>query len=211
MLWQKLIGATPKTTGITFVASSKQINTVAGATLTIPKPEGTIDGDLMIAVVAANTAGTTWTGDTGWTELYDQGTNPRLRIAYKIATVSEGASYTFTQAVATGILGGTILTYRNSIFDVIGSGATSSGSNPITAPSVSVAGGVLLACYAQSGTTTTAFTTPSGMTPVVNNLTGPNFAVFSESRVAGATGTRSSTPSGSAAPSAGILLSIKPS
>lgn len=210
MLWQKLIGATPKTTGITFVASSKKINTAAGARLNIQKPSDTVGGDLMIAVMAANTAGTTW-DSSGWTEVYDQGANPRLRIAYRVATVFEGSSYDFDINSSTAVCGGTILTYRNSIFDVIGSGATSSGSTPITAPSVSVAGGVLLACYAQSGTTTTAFTTPSGMTPVVNNLTGPNFAVFSESRVAGATGTRSSTPSGSSAPSAGILLSIKPS
>ena len=211
MLWQKLSGAASRnTTGITFIASAKQINTASGSTLTLPIPAGTISGDLMIAVMDANNSGTSWTGDTGWTEVYDQGVNPRLRVAYKVAAAGDSIAAFTISSGSTAYCGGVILTYRNSSFDVIGSGFVTSGSTPIVAPGVNATGGLLLACYGQSGITTTSFSTPTGMSLVVDNTTGPNFAVFSENVQTGATGDRTSTPAGSIAPSAGILLAIKP-
>lgn len=212
MLANRLRMATAAADGIEFVAYATTINGSSGETLTINKPTGTVDGDLMIAVMnCMSSSGTqTWTGDTGWTEIYDQASAPTLRIAYKVAS-SEGASYTFTNSYALAECGGTILAYRGAAYDVIGSVVTATGTTPIVAPSITAVGGVLLGCFADriAGVT---FTTPSGMASVSSNsVVRPSFNVFSETIVAGATGTRTSTPSGGAGSiTGGILLAIKP-
>lgn len=188
------------------VASAQTANTVAGATLAISKPPGTVDGDIMVAVMAAGTGGTTWTGDTGWTEVFDIGVSPRLRIAYKVAA-SEGSSYTFTQAEPTAVCTGAIMTFRGVAYDVIGSDFVSSGTSPIVAPGITAVGGLLLACYAKN-TVSTTFTTPSGMTSVVTDSS--RYHVFSETIASGDTGSRTSTPSTASGATVGVLLALKP-
>lgn len=75
----------------------------AGTALTINKPSGTTEGDLLIAVV-------TFYGyqfldfistPSGWTNIYSgtYGTFPTIRLAYKIAGSSEPADYTFERSL----------------------------------------------------------------------------------------------------------------
>lgn len=111
----------PKYSGIvpTFVAEASQQNTTNGSSLVINKPTGTQQGDIMVAFMGTSGVNATWTGDTGWTEVADQGSGFSLRVAYKVAGASEGASYTFTASVATGKLAGTIVAYRNAAYDTV--------------------------------------------------------------------------------------------
>lgn len=196
----------------TFIASTN--NQVSGSsTLTINKPSGTQEGDLMVAVMSrGGTSAQTWTGDTGWTEVADQTTaSPSLRIAYKVAGSSEGSSYSFTCSSSVSPLAGCILTYRGAAYDTIGAFAT--GSSSLSAPSIntSLPNCVLIASFSRNDVSITC-TTPTGMTARVtdSNATAPSYLVADEVfTVVGATGVRTSTV-GSTTDVAGILMSIKP-
>lgn len=73
-------------------------------TLVINKPTGTVDGDVMVAVIGARgtTSGLSCTPPAGWTLILqqDRATTGRLYTYWKAAS-SEGASYTFTIAGST--------------------------------------------------------------------------------------------------------------
>jgi hypothetical protein len=174
--------------------------------LTINKPTNTAQGDIMVAVMCADT-NVTWTGDTDWTEVADLGDTSSLRIAYKVAGASEGASYAFTYAASVKKLSGCIITYRYAAYDTIG--AFASPATDVIAPQITAAGGLLLAAYAVSSASRT-WSTPSGMASVCSDTdaTAPGYAVFSQEINAGATGTRTSTCSTNSG-NAGILLSLK--
>lgn len=184
--------------------------TTYGSSFAVNKPSGTQEGDLMVAVCQA--AGPVrWTGDTDWTEIAEQGaTSPSLRVAYKIAGVSEPSSYTFTASSSAYNINAHVLTFRNSAYDVVGTFAT--GADPLVAPSVtaSMDYSLLVASFARSAGLVTP-STPTGMTQIAldNNPGAPSSAVFSQRVAAGATGTRSSSL-GSAVSVAGIMLVIKP-
>lgn len=192
-----------------FVASASTQNATSGTTLVINKPTGTVEGDLMIAVMAADGPSSGWTGDTDWTELADQGATPSLRIAYKVASASEPSSYTFTASLSRR-LSGCILTYRNAVYDTIGS--FTAGTDPLILPSVSPSENqsTLIAVGAKNDKDTT-LGTPTGMTARVtdNDATSPSYIVCDQTVDAGPTGTRSMTAVGSSG-TAGIMLVIKP-
>ena len=178
--------------------------------LTINKPTGTREGDLMVAVVN-NSNTCTWTGDTGWTEVADQGTGAATRIAYKVAGASEGASYAFTQS-ADGQSSGTIVTYRNAAYDAVGT--ITSGTDPLVLSSVtaSVTFSRILATVARSSASIT-ITGPATMQTIAidNDATDPSRLVEQDDTLslAGASGTRSFTM-GSTSNVSGALVAIKP-
>jgi len=196
-----------------FIAAASTQNGTNGTTLVINKPAGTINGDLMIAFMAGNSA-TTWTGDTGWTEIADQGSNsPSTRIAYKVAGSSEGASYTFTNANSGG-LSGSILTYRGAAYDTIGAFALTADPLVPTGPAASANNSKLIGIAAMASANAN-YTAPGSMTNRVtdNDGTSPSYAIFDETVGSGATGTRSFTKGGTAAGTANtaaIMLTIKP-
>lgn len=194
-----------------FVASASTQNTSSGTTLVINKPTGTAEGDLMIAMMCVSGNNPTWTGDTGWTELADETTdNPSLRVAYKVAGESEGASYTFT-ANKSQTNAGSILTYRYAAYDTI-AGAFTVGANPLVLTSISpsLSQSLLLAIGARSSGNIT-LGTPTSMTARVtdNGATSPSYIVCDQLVAKGPTGTRSMS-TGSTASVAGIMLAIKP-
>lgn len=195
-----------------FVASASTQKTATGATLTINKPTGTVEGDLMVAVMAARSATTdVWSGDTGWTEVADYGNGkPALRLAYKLAGASEPSAYTFTNSVSSHLLSGCILTYRYAAYDTIGSFTT--GTDPLTLPSTSPSDSQsrLIAAGARDGASIT-LGTPTSMAARVtdNDATEPSYIVCDQIVAKGQTGTRSMS-TGSTTGVAGIMLSIKP-
>lgn len=67
--------------------------------LTITKPTGTAEGDLLIAVVGQNTTGGTWGLPAGWTSWLSGGATGNISdlVAYKVAGASEGTDYTFSK------------------------------------------------------------------------------------------------------------------
>lgn len=189
--------------------SSKQ-NTNNSSTLVINKPAGTQQGDLMIVFMCEEGSNYTFTGDTGWTEIADQGSRPNLRIAYKVAGASEPSSYTFTSSNNNHKMSGSILTYRNAAFDVIGNIAT--GANPLVADGITVTldNSLLLGFFIRDVTSYT-ISTPAGMSQVVidNDSTACSYGIFSQSVNSGATGTRSATV-GNTSNVSGVLLALKP-
>lgn len=190
-----------------FVASATG-STASGTTLTIDKPSSpnaTLEGDLMIAFMCANN-NRTWTGDTDWIEIADQGTNPNIRIAYKVAGASEGSSYTFTASSSAALAGG-IITYRYASYDTIGTITTA--TDPLILPSVSptLSQSLLLAFGARGANATVG--TPTSMTSRISRTTSPSYNVAEQGVAKGPSGTRSMTV-GSNSSVAGVMLAIKP-
>jgi len=130
------------TTPPTFIASAKTSNETLGTTLVIAKPTGTAEGDLMVAFMGASNDAT-WTGDTDWTEVVDEGVEPSLRVAYKIAGASEPADYTFTCSVSSH-RAGTILTFRNAAYETASSVTTVTTETSVSTPSVSTGYNILI-------------------------------------------------------------------
>lgn len=215
MLADKLRAAALSEAAIQFVASAFTQRTTASTSLTISKPTGTVQGDLMVAFMANDSGATqTWTGDTGWTEIADEGSGAGLRLAYKVAGASEGSSYTFTAATS-AILGGVILTYRNAAYDA--SGAFAGVGFPKALPSVtaSTTNCVLIGAAFKGGAGGGGDTIapPGSMTlrSQNNDADSPSWGVGDEQLTAsGATGTRSFTSTGSGTNSNGMMITIKP-
>lgn len=192
-----------------YVSNATKQNASSGTALVINKPAGTADGDLMIAVMTS-TSGETWTGDTGWTEIADQGAVPSIRIAYKYAGASEPSSYTFTSSVG-GVLSGCIVSYRYATYDTI-AGSFTTAANPLILNSItpSASQSLLIAIGARAAASST-LGTPISMTARVtdNDATSGSYIVCDQEVAAGPTGWRSMNVIG-ATSVAGIMLSIKP-
>lgn len=185
--------------GVSAVAAS------SSASLVIDKPSGVQAGDLLVAIISGGAA-ITWTGDTGWTEELDAS---RLRVAVKLATGSEGSTFTFTASGST-FSAGVIIAYRSAAFDVVGSVGTATSGSDVVAPGVTLSSlGILLAAFGIDAPGRT-MTTPTGMLPVVvyPGAAKPSLAIFSQQLGAGATGTRTSSPGGGGSTS-GVLIGIK--
>lgn len=191
-----------------YVASATTSQSASASTLTINKPTGTIEGDLLVSIVFSG-ANTTWTGDTGWTEVADLGANPSQRVAYKTAGASEPSSYTFTAANG-GPVGGTILTYRYAAYDVVG--AFTEDTNPLVLPSISptTSQSLLIASGGRNAASLTVGT-PTSMTArvVENDANAPSYTIAEQKVAKGQTGTRSMSVGSTNNPS-GILFAIKP-
>lgn len=133
---------------VTHVASARTPGTYPGVssntdTITISKPSGTVDGDVMVAWTVIG-ATHTLTQPGGWTLLdsFDTGTGGfRMLVWYKIAA-SEGSNYTWTSSSNTVPATGIISTFRGvdtvsgpiHAYDKTGSVAS---TNPVTTPTVS--------------------------------------------------------------------------
>lgn len=96
-LWSVLLHAAPESGG-SFDTGASVTNGTAGTSVTVTKPAGTADGDLLVAVIAEAGTGAI-TAPAGWTLAGDAtaGTSLRSAIYWKIAS-SEGASWTWTLA-----------------------------------------------------------------------------------------------------------------
>lgn len=195
----------------TFIASAETQNSSSGTTVVVNKPTGTLDGHLMIAFMgSASSSNSTWTGDTGWTEILDQGVSPNLRIAYKIAA-SEPTTYTFTTTVSNPLYG-CILTYANASYDAIGTITT--GANPlvISAVTASVTNCMLLGVGMRNLASLT-ITPPGSMTTRItnNDASGPSLCIAEEQLTSsGSSGTRTFSGFSNTNNVGGVLLTIKP-
>lgn len=190
----------------TFVASAQNA-TSATTSLTINKPTGTQQNDLMVAIVQTD-ASSSWTSPAGWTEVADKGGKPGVSVAYKVAGASEGSNYTFT-AGSSGDTTGSILTYRSATYDTVG--AFTTGSSTLTVPGVTVSASQSILIVTGVNSSSTTVTYPTYMTSrTSNSIDSPSFAVVDEAIPKG--------PSrnilvgvGGSINVAGIMLSIKPS
>ncbi len=200
-----VLSAATAASTITFRSSAS--GTVNGATsLTINKPAGTLQGEMMIAVLNATQTAfndpPTVTAPSGWTLIQDtsSGTeNMALVSFYKLVTAGDAATtnYQFTVSSSSRIAGG-IMTYQNVDatvpVNVFGEGNASTNNAPSV--TTTVANTVLLACFGEQGPND--LPTPAGMTQRFegNTSSTPNSsaACFDQAQVAvGASGTRTSS------------------
>ena len=73
----------------------------SNTSVSVSKPTGVVDGDVMVATVAF--AGGTLTAPAGWTQVLEQaGTGVTLRV-YRRTASSEGSSYTWSLSTADGL------------------------------------------------------------------------------------------------------------
>ena len=192
---------------ITFVASATNQST--GTAFVINKPTGTVDGDVMIAVITMENNAGTMTPPSGWGTIYNNGANSGDILVFTKVAASEGASYTFTLGAIKTASGG-IVSYRNA--SVGFGGAISTSSTTCVAPQVLMpTTDCLLLGYYGTPVLSATISTPSGMSIVVSDVdaTSPSWRLFSQSITAsGLTGTRTSTLSSAGL---GILFFLTPS
>lgn len=151
----------------TLRASTPGVNQGGAGTITVNKPAGTIQYDVMIASLLSGST-TVHPVLAGWTEISFQsdavnGTN--LTVLRKVAGAAEGASYAFT---GTSLINGTIATYVGvdnvTPEDAPPLHATGLGVSVIAPDITSVTSGALLVdVFATSGNATT-LSLPTGFT-----------------------------------------------
>jgi len=200
-------GPTVEYIGATQAARSSTANN-----FTIDKPANTQQGDLMVALMCSDRAGTvTWSGDTGWTEAVDQSSRPNVRIAHKVAGASEGASYTFSTNNSSR-LAGSILTFRGAAWDAFGTVATNT-TQTASAITVASTGSILIGFFASEIASVSWSNPTEGMVSTVTNTdaTAPSYAIYLDNSFpAGSSGDKSAAPSNASGNLGCILLSVKP-
>jgi hypothetical protein len=193
------------------------------ASITIPKPAGAVEGDLLLAVVA-HQGGTArgMTPPTGWTAVPNgdiaQGTNARIHAWYRVAGAEEPDAYLFTltggsaQDTAGGILA--ISGANTAPIDASAGQANATSSKNATAPSVTTTVPSTLLVYGGSANSGVTFTPPVGMTEHLDLATTGTYRVATtvatqERAATGATGTRVATMP-SSVKSATVAIAIRP-
>ena len=177
--------------------------TSPATSITVNKPTGTVEGDLMIFHLNIDTESQTINTLSGWTQIFFEATGITMTSAayYKIAGASEPSDYTFDGWVNDRVRG-TITTYRGvdqstpiGNYSVDTSGTTSVSATSITATENSLL--IFRNDYDTSGGLEMA-TTPSGMTVRSNDVVANNIIICDEEITdAGATGDRTGTSGGS--------------
>lgn len=198
--------------------------TSAGLTLTVNKPAGTVDNDVMVAAFTTDkfTSPATVSAPAGWTSRLSTvggGNNQKLQIFSKLAA-SEGASYDFT--VDAAIDGCAAITSYSGCdttthIDVAAAATATSTSTTLVAPSVTTVtnNAMLIGVYGISGSQST-FTPAGSMTERLDfNQAGNNYNTALEMNdevqaSAGASGTRTSTYAGTCSSGVSALLALRP-
>ena len=191
-----------------FRAASTAEDLIDGGNITITKPTGTVDNDLMVAhvytAVLGATAPTTLTPPTGWTIVGTTGTitvlggvySIRYGTYYRVAGASEGANYTWT-ANGTLATAGQMVTYDNpntsAPFDTSATGQFTADATP-TASAITTAEAnemVMTVFFSAGDGTAGTWTAPSGMAERTdaNALTHDDVLQVA----AGTTGTKTAT------------------
>ena len=191
--------------------------TLTNTTITITKPAGTVDGDVLIATVAFK-APVTVTIPAGWTQAYGYSASSSSTYVFWKRASSEGASYAFTWSASTTATWA-MAAYQSastsgSPFDFI-AGAVNTSTTSFTTGTGTISGSnrtaVALFC-AVDDTETTALTasTASGYTSNLNNWDVQLVAHQSDTTttagaLSAATSTISRTSTG-----IGVLLVLRP-
>jgi hypothetical protein len=185
-----------------------------GTSLTINKPTGTVEGDVMVAAIAARDTPPNITGPSGWTEIRSDATSSspysRMSFFWKAAGASEPSSYTWTFSASVSGAAGGILTFSGvditSPVDVHGGQEVTGSLTDFPAPSVNttVANAMVVTAHTvpSSGTAGSAWTPPTGMTEVVDASSasgtgGESIEInYVAQATAGATGTKTAMVAG---------------
>jgi hypothetical protein len=175
-------------------------NVAVAAAVTIDKPAGTVDDDIMIAEILTVAGGITPAAPAGWTTLvarFDITDNGYSQTAFWKRASSEGANYQFTAGGASVMLGN-ITSWSGAItsgdpFDVVGAAQGGTGTS-LTALSVTttvVDTRVIMLGSLESSADNNQSAAPSGMTEHVDHDGSVVNSV--EQAAAGATGDKTGT------------------
>ena len=200
----------PKPTGGPQVRSSASASANQGvSTLSIPKPAGTQEGDLLLGVVSHQGGSTRdMTPPTGWTavpnaDIYEGG-NARIHAWWKVAGASEPSSYGFTVTGGTSwsSAGGVMaITGANLMSPIETAGGLSTGSTTttkLTAPALTTTKPNTLLVYGGAVNQPATFTPPQFYSEQWDLSTAATYNVATETAVrtfeeTGSTGTATAT------------------
>jgi hypothetical protein len=189
----------------------------SGTSITINKPAGLVDGDVMVASIGFSSGGATITPqDAGWTFVSRAVNGAGASVAVYVQVASgEPANYTWDLSAALAI-GGTVTAYTgvDTTTPVDTSGISSNGT---TTASISTAqpGEMLVASFfGWTNGSASTWTPPAGMTERVDVTTTAGFYSFEMAEalqpLAGATGAKVATPTPSIGSGASHILALRP-
>src|SRR5215216_5212967 len=203
-------GGTPPDGGggggsLTYIGSATgDTGTTPQVKVTVPVPEGTKQGDFMLALLQADYGNVGGTLPSGW-KLIDEhleGRDLSLHAYYKIAAATEPQSYTWhvVNAALHPLAGGTILTFRgvdqaSPVFANTVNPETADRAK-INCPSVNAPNGGILVCGFTHDDPQPNIKAPASMTRVSNFIIRNDDAhavAYEPIAKAGATGLRSAT------------------
>jgi len=209
---------------IAFVAASSAGAASGVLTLTINKPTGTVQDDVMIASIGVRPNTATITPPSGWTLVRrinnTNSTASSLAVYSRVAGASEPASYAWAFDTSAGSAGG-IQTFSGvdttTPIDVENGQNTASGLTHAT-PDVTTTVANTMIVTSHSFATSATWTPPTGMTEGfdVASLAVPNVAGqstegnFALQSAAGPTGTKTATASNDADVGNTHILALKP-
>jgi hypothetical protein len=200
----------------TYRSTNNGSATGVAPTVSVTTPSGTVNGDLMIAIGSVGTStGAAWSTPTGWTLLdTSAASNNATHVAtwYKIAA-SEGATLSFPSTGTASVTARVeVVTYtgvdQTTPVDVHSMQATVAAS-PAVAPTVTTTGADrrIVRLYSSSSNTST-FSTPTSHTEQVD---AGGFSCDDVAQaVAGASGSASSTVTGSVIVCGAATVAIMP-
>lgn len=205
------------------VGTSNETNTGNPVTsVTLARPPGTAAGDVIVVQLAIR-GGTSVSisAPAGWTftNRTDSGTRLAQIVYWRVATIGEPASYTWTfgpAARASGIAATFRAVLTSNPVDAVAAASMTADTTAFTAPAVttSVANTMLLGMFSIDDGTS-SFTPPPSMTEVIDSASsaGPNGVTLSLTTGAfagtGNTGTRTAT-SLTAGRGVATLLALRP-
>jgi len=191
------------------------------ASITLAKPAGTAQGDLLLAIVSHQSgAAVSMTPPSGWTAVpnadYSDANNTRVHAWYKFAGASEPSSYVFAMSGSSQAIAGGILAITGaSSTPINASGGQATGTNTLflTAPSITTTAAKTLLVYGGTINTPLFITPPAFMREQFDVGTSGQYNVETEVATqqiatAGATGVRTAYISNSGARGAAILIAI---
>ncbi len=188
---------------VTHRTSATQNNGGGSTSLTITKPAGAVEKDLLVAHVSVRNSGTI-TAPAGWTQVVNAAYSfyHRQSVWYKVATASEPANYTWTFGTSGAAAGGLSAFYgvKTSTapgpLHVADTTPQTANSGTVTATGITTtnANALVLALFTARNNTT--FTQAAGMTELYEVGASGALAVATDSMIqvaAGTTGNKTST------------------
>lgn len=177
-------------------------------------PTGTVDGDVMVAVVELSLSAQTVSTPSGWTALDSANTGPTVATFRKVAA-SEPANYTFSWS-GSAVVSGSIASYSgcNTSAPVNAHGALNRtvGSTTVTANSVTTSVDGCMVLFVGGINTNSAWTGPTSYTQRAVPQNGASAAVIAEfaQTSAGAVGSIAATASVSGNSYGGLIALAPP-
>jgi hypothetical protein len=209
---------TPTYSGATNITYRAGTTANGTDTVVVPRPAGTVAGDLLIVGYSIRSQAATINDPTGWTRLrYDVGTNISTGVWYHVAASNDPASWTWTSSVSALNAVVAIAAYTGAS-GINVSGAQLGSAAGIVAPSITPTSASTRLVGVFTVHSKTALSTPTGMTerleyftPDINGGGNHQMSISLDDESwppATATGTRTAT--GTANDNVGILLALTP-